>query len=413
MTPDEKRAPEKRPSKQFSADYHAGPVYTLSFAHFAHDLNGAYLAPLLPLLRAKLSTTLAAVGLLTVFMELPWLLTPVFGYLYDRIRGRLVVALTPAASAAAIGLLGVSDTYALMALLLLCAGASSMAFHLPSVRMLQECAGRRLGLAMSIYTAAGELARALGPLLVVWAVGIWGLPGSWRLIGIGLGTSAFLAWRLRVDEDAFGSGGGERASASIAEVWRALRHLMLPLCGTIFFHILLYDIYYVYLASLVDEVGYSLELAGAAQSARAAAGFFGAFAGGIWSDRFGRRRTIVVALALAAAGTVAMALLIEGGAIALILPALLLAGFMLSVCNPVVMAVVVEYEPRYAATATGIYMLLALVTRMIVTVAAGAIGDQWGLPTTFALAGALTPLGIFFALRLPGPRTRGAPAKRG
>ncbi|MCY3836598.1 MAG: MFS transporter [Anaerolineaceae bacterium] len=389
--------PAEQPATE--STFRPGAVLTVSFAHFAHDLNGAYLAPLIPLLRAKMGISHTAIGLLVVLMQLPSLLNPFLGYLTDRFNAWLIVALTPAISATAIGLLGQTDHYAVLAVLLICAGASSMAFHLPVVRMMHEAAGNRVGLAMSIFMAGSELARALGPILLVWVVSIWGLEGTWRLIGLGLATSLLLFWRLR----------GERVSQlprsvdpKIGQVWAALRGLFLPLSGVLFFHGLLFHTFSVFLASLVDEAGFSLQWAGAAQTSWSLAGFVGAFIGGALSDRVGRRITIAGSLVLAGLATFFLALVMNSGMLALILPGLLLSGMMTSLSNPVLLAVVVEHEPRYAATSTGIYMLLELLTRMTVTLVAGAVGDSQGLAASFALAGALSLCGVFFVGRLPG-----------
>ena len=379
--------------------FRPGSVLTVSFAHFAHDLNFSYLAPLLPLIRAKLAISHTAVGLLTIFSLLPSVMNPLLGYLTDRFNAWLVVAITPTISAVAIGLLGITDHYAIMALLLICGGASSMAFHLPVVRMLHESAGNRVGLSMSTFMAGGELARALGPLILVWAVGIWGLEGTWRLISLGLATSVILAWRLH--------GKGEthlprKATPSIIRVWGALRSLFIPLSGVLIFHGLLFHIFSVYLASMVVEAGFSLEVAGAVQTSWSLAGFTGAFIGGTLSDRIGRTITISTSIALGGLSTFILALVIHSGILALILPLLLLAGMMTSLSNPVLLAVVVEYDPRYSATATGIYMLLEIATRMAVTLIAGVVGDAQSLSASFALAGILSLGGITFVRRLPG-----------
>ena len=379
--------------------FRPGAVLTVSFAHFAHDLNFSYLAPLLPLIRAKLAISHTAVGLLTIFSLLPSVLNPILGYLTDRFNAWLVVAITPTISAVAIGLLGIADHYAVMALLLICGGTSSMAFHLPVVRMLHESAGNRVGLAMSAFMAGGELARALGPLLLVWVVGIWGLEGAWRLISLGLATSVILAWRLR------GQGAPQisrEAAPGIVRVWGALRSLFIPLSGVLIFHGLLFHIFSVYLASMAVEAGFSLEMAGAVQTSWSLAGFAGAFIGGALSDRIGRSIAISASIALGGLSTFLLALVIHSGLLALIIPCLLLAGLMTSLSNPVLLAVVVEFDPRYSATATGIYLLLEIATRMAVTLIAGAVGDALSLAASFALAGILSLVGIMFVRRLPG-----------
>ena len=56
-------------------------------------------------------------------------------------------------------------------------GVSVAAFHAPAPAMIGRVSGVRIGLGMSIFMASGELARAAGPLIAVWAVATWGLEG--------------------------------------------------------------------------------------------------------------------------------------------------------------------------------------------------------------------------------------------
>ena len=56
--------------------FQTGKVITVSFGHLVHDTYSAFLAPMLPLLIAKLGISLSMAGLLDVTRKIPSLFTP-------------------------------------------------------------------------------------------------------------------------------------------------------------------------------------------------------------------------------------------------------------------------------------------------------------------------------------------------
>ena len=154
-------------------------------AHFVHDSYTAAIPVLLPVLMEKLSLSLTLVGTLTAMLQLPAVLYPFIGYLADRVSLRYFVILAPGITATLVGSLGFATGYVELAVILFAAGISVVCFHAPAPAMVGRLAGSQVGKGMSLFMAAGELARAVGPLLAVWAISAWTLDGYFRVSFIG------------------------------------------------------------------------------------------------------------------------------------------------------------------------------------------------------------------------------------
>ncbi|MEZ5012074.1 MAG: hypothetical protein R2744_11050 [Bacteroidales bacterium] len=63
--------------------------------------------------------------------------------------------------------------------------------------MVKKISGNRTGMGMSFFMLGGELARTLGPLIIVAVAEIWGLKGTLRMIPFGLVASFMLWLKLR------------------------------------------------------------------------------------------------------------------------------------------------------------------------------------------------------------------------
>ena len=77
------------PSEEFQTSH----VVTITGGHFTHDTFTAFLAPLLPALIEKLSLNFSQAGSLSAFMQMPAVITPLIGYLDDRVNLRLLLIL--------------------------------------------------------------------------------------------------------------------------------------------------------------------------------------------------------------------------------------------------------------------------------------------------------------------------------
>jgi len=153
-------------------------VMLISFAHFAHDVFSAFLAPLLPLIIEKLGLSLSMVALLDVIRRIPALFNPLFGLIAEKRDVKYFVILTPAITAISMSLIGLAPSYTFLIILILVSGISSALFHIPSPTMVKMASGDRTGTGMSYYMVGGELACTVGPLLATAGVSWWGLEGA-------------------------------------------------------------------------------------------------------------------------------------------------------------------------------------------------------------------------------------------
>ncbi|NLG96311.1 MAG: MFS transporter [Chloroflexi bacterium] len=374
--------------------FQTGKVATVSSAHFVHDIFSSFFAPLLPVIIANMSLTKTAAGLLTVFYNGPSLLQPFIGHLGDRVNLRLLVVLGPSIAAAMMTLLGIAPSYAILALLLLVAGISSAGLHAIGPVIAGTLSGSQLGRGMSFWMVAGELARTLGPLIVVGAVQLLTPRGLPVLMIAGFAASIALYFRLRSVPD-------YRPAASRPMSWgSALRHMrpiLLPLALVIAARSLLFSCLTTFLPTFLTEEGANLWFAGASLSVMEGAGVVGALFGGEISDRLGRRRILAIMTA-AAPLAVLLFLNVQGW---LKFPVLLLVGLTLLSTTPVLMALVQERGRENRALANGIFMALNFVLFSVGIIAAGALGDFFGLRAAYYTSAAVMLAGLPFVFMLP------------
>ncbi len=374
-----------------TAAFPYGPVLTVALGHFIHDTFTAFLPPLLPWIIPRLGLTLAAAGSLTLFVQLPSLINPFIGYLADRVRLRWLIILAPGLTATLMTLVGLPESYVLLAAILTLTGLSVAAFHAPAPALVATLAPRRTGLGMSLFMAAGELGRTLGPLLAVAAVGWWGLGGLPRLAVVGWVTSAVLAWR-------FARWAEPRPRPTpLREALPRMARMLAVLAILILGRAALVGSLGTFLPTFLVRMGWSEAAAGRTFALYEFAGVAGALVLGSRSDRLGRERTLALAQGLGALLTLAL-VLTPGAARVAILP---LLGFTLLAVQPIFLALVQDHFPDFRATANGVYLMLSFLIRPLATTAVGALGDAFGLAAAFGVAAAVALLSLPALKALP------------
>jgi len=387
-----------RPAEKSPEAFQARKVATISLTHWIHDTYTAFLPPLLPEFITKLDLSNTGAGTLSVFLQLPSLLQPLLGHLGDRRDLRWLIVLAPAVTAVTMSLLGIAPNYALLALLLATAGASSAAFHAVVPVLVGQLSGKRLGFSMGLWMVGGELGRAFGPLIVVSAVKWLGLAGTPWLMLAGLLATALVASRLR---------GLPVTAARRAESeqrprlgWHGLQRLLFPLIGFMTIRAFVLAALTTYLPIYMIDTGADLWLAGVALTVLEVAGVVGAFLSGGLSDRLGRRRMLMGAVLC----TSVLMFIFVYSAGWVQFPLLLAMGFFAISITPVVMALVQESAPENRALINGIYMALNFGIRSLIIIVVGMLGDWLGMRTTFLVSAGLALLAIPCAYWLPERR---------
>jgi FSR family fosmidomycin resistance protein-like MFS transporter len=375
--------------------FNARTVLLLSGAHFVHDAYPAFIGVMLPLLIDKLSLTIGQAGLMATGIRWTTMLQVPLGYVADRVDSRYLVIVAPAVTAICASSIGLAPSFAAVFALLLLAGISHAAFHPASAGVVTRISGGRWGRGMSFYMTGGELGRALGPLFIAAVLAAVGLAWSWIAVAPGLVASLLLYARLR----------GARSvrfhhpPGAVAESLRRSQRGLVPLGFAIVFQSVAHTAVSSFVPTLAVLEGADIVYAGGAVAAYEVGGTLGSFAGGILSDRFGRRAVLAWGIVLGLPA-LAAALLLGPGLLQLIV--LGLGGFSVLSASAVQVVAMQELLPDNRSLATGLFYFVSSAASIATLIGIGSLADQAGLQTAMLAGMVVAALALPAILRLPG-----------
>jgi len=368
-------------------------VLTIVSAHFINDTYSAFLAPFLPGLIAKLTLSYTQAGSLSAIMQLPSLLNPIIGYLDDRINIRSLVILAPAVTATTMSCLGIAPSYMSLMVLLFITGLSIAIFHTPSPTMVARASALQVGKGMSLYMAAGELGRTIGPLIASWGLLTFAFDGMLPLAIPGWIASLLLFIRFR------GVKVHIEKQTGFHEVIPTAVRLFLPIGGIVFLRSFLVTGMGIYLPTLLEGEGAGIWKAGIALAIYQFAGVCGAVLGGTISDRLGRKPVLFVVSSLA---PIMVFIFLKSFGWQTIL-VLILAGLLSLSAQPIMLAIVQDQLPNHRSVGNGIFMAISFICLSLSAVVIGMIGDKFGLHQAFIWTTLMGLLAAPFVWILPKP----------
>ncbi len=370
-------------------------VVTISSAHFIHDVFSSFLAPILPLLIDKLGFSLGLAGILSMIQRIPSLLNPFVGLAADKLPMRYLLIAAPSVTAISMSLLGVAPTYSFLVILLLMMGIGASMFHVPAPVIIKSVAGDRVGKGMSFFMFGGEVARSVGPIVILGAVSLWGLEGTWRLIPIGLLASVILFFRLRnfrISETFKKKEKNDKITKTLKEVY--------PLFGNIaaatFFIALMKGALTAFLPTFITMKGESVWAGGIALSVFQLSGAAGSFLSGTISDRLGRKNTLLIIVLLAP--VFLWGFILTDGILAVIF--LILLGLVSFGTTPILLAVVNNLKSERPAFINGVYITINFFIGGGAILLIGVLGDLLTLNLTYKIVGTTILLAIPFIFRI-------------
>ena len=376
----------------------------LTYIHFSHDLCLGLLAALLPLIRESLGLSYLQSGLLLSALTITSGLSQFpGGWLGDRFSRHKVIAIGLAGIGLTTLVIGLSPAYYPMLVILIIMGVFSGAYHPSAVSVLSSQVDyNRRGKAIAFHMAGGSIGFAVGPILG----GIIADVTRWRFAFIILSIPAMIAAPLMfkklrqptIAKDSSSSGRlsikdattpqSKRQNISIIQVLRPIAivcsltiamHLVTG-CAMAFIPIYLVDKHNVIPA-------YAAMLLGIARGG----GIAGSLLGGWLSDRWDRKRTIL--LALTAIGPILYLLTTLPFNAGLIIT-LILFGLLMYMRSATIQTFLMDNTPPYLrATIYGIYFGMAMEGVSLIQPVAGYFMDVFGIAEVFNGI-ALTSLGL-------------------
>ncbi len=356
-------------------------VFTISFAHLSHDTFSAFLAPLLPLLIAKLEMSLFMAAFLDIARRIPALFNPFLGLIAEKTGAKYFVILTPAITAICMTLIGLTSSYVVLFILLFVAGISAAFFHVPSPTMIKESSGDKVGTGMSFFMVGGELARTIGPLVATAAVSVWGLEGIYKLMPLGIIASIILYVKLK-DFDTNRPIGKPKEKGDTKKLLKKYFPFFIVIGSFILFQSGMKSALTLYLPVYLVNQGESLWYAGISLSILQSFGVLGTLVSGNLSDKIGRKHTLIIA---SIGSAISMGLFIYFDTI-FILP---LVGLFLFATGPVLMATVQDTSSHMPTFMNSMYMSINFGVSSLIVFGVGILGDNIGLDLTYIICNIL------------------------
>jgi FSR family fosmidomycin resistance protein-like MFS transporter len=349
-------------------------IIGLTLVHFIGDFYSSFINPLLPVFAEKFALTLTEIGVLAGLSRfLAFIVQPTVGYLADYFRTRFFVLGGPLLGIVFIPLVGVAPSYLVLLVCISLGSIGSSMFHPSTAGMISTYAGRHFAFSMSVFNTGGTLAFALGPLLITYLVGTYGLEVSPVTMIFGLAVMIVL---LKIVPPPQGEGLAHLGFiTSIKEVlgseWKAIILIWVVMVLRAFVS----NSFRTFIPVLYAHEGYSLVAIGAVISLFTVAGAVSGLAAGHLSDRVGYKPIFYLTHGLAGP-SLFLLLYLQGN---WVFCGAFLAGFFSMATLPLGMAMAQELAPKGRSMVSSLMMGLAFGLGGIMMPLTGKLADIFSI----------------------------------
>lgn len=387
----------------------------ISVAHLTNDMIQSILLAIYPMLQASFQLSFTQIGMITLVYQLSAsLLQPWIGLYADKRPLPYSLAAGMGFTLVGLMLLSVAPGFYFVLLAAVLIGTGSSVFHPEASRVARMAAGRRHGLAQSLFQVGGNLGSALGPLLAALVI----LPNGQASIAWFAVAALFgivLLWRIgnwyRDNRHRLAPRPARAASAADAGEALARRRQRQRVLGTLAILGTLIFSKYFYLASLhsyftfylMDRFAVSVTTAQLYLFAFLGAVAAGTLAGGPIGDRIGRKIVIWVSILGVAPFTLLLphANLMWTGVLVVIIGLILASAF------SAIVVYAQELVPGRVGMISGLFFGFAFGMAGIGAVVLGRLADATSIGFMYQVCAWLPLLGVV-AFWLPDLRTRPA-----
>jgi FSR family fosmidomycin resistance protein-like MFS transporter len=385
-------------------------LLAIGSCHLINDMQQSLLVAVYPTLKSEFNLSFAQIGLVTLTYQVTAsLLQPIVGVLADR---RPAPFSLPAGSVfTLLGLLGMAaaPTFSLVLAAACVLGMGSSVFHPESSRVARMAAGKRPGLAQSVFQVGGNIGSALGPIGAAVVVSTWGRQsvgafGAGALLSAGILLGVALWCRRHARETA---ARGKPAPHLAGRGGVSIRKLIAPLAILLvltfskFIYVTSITSYYTFY--LVHRFGVSVGNAQVHLFAFLAAGAAGTLAGGPLGDRFGRKQIIWFSIA----GALPFALALPYASLFWTGVLSVAVAFVLASAFPAMVVYGQELIPGRVGMVSGLFFGLSFGAAGLGAGLLGRLADAAGIEAVYRACALLPAIGLL-GLLLPELRGRSA-----
>jgi len=381
-----------------------GVIVAISVCHLLNDMMQSLLPAIYPQLKTELSLSFSQIGLVTlVYQVTASILQPLVGLYADKRPTPLALPGGTLFSLAGLVVLSAAHSYWLLLVGAALLGMGSSVFHPESSRVARMAAGRRHGLAQSMFQVGGNAGSALGPLAAAVVVVRWG-QSSLAFFALLALLSCAILWNVGRWYRHHGLARLSRGRAARAALPTLPRGKVI---GGIAILLALIFSKYVYLASLtsyftfylIHRFGVTVEVAQLHLFAFLAAVAVGTIAGGPLGDRFGRKYVIWFSILGALPFTLALphvGLFWTG-------PLTVAIGLILASAFPAIVVFAQELVPGKIGMISGLFFGFSFGMGGLGAAVLGEVADRAGIEAVYAVCAFLPAIGLL-AVLLPDNR---------
>jgi len=363
----------------------------LAGGHALTDMYINFLPALLPVMAPRLDLNLTLAGIvISGSLIAANLAQPVFGWLFDIHPSSRWLVWPVVLSGLLMCASVLSTGYYVFLALTLVAGVANGVYHPAGSTYTYQLDPYNRGVLMSLFSSAGALGYAVGPVVVALLVDRWSLNALfWALVPaavfvIGAFTTRLSGlkpnpkrWNIRQARTVFR---GAILILTWTMILRAWGHLVLS----------------NYLVFYLEKAGYSYQAAANLLTWFLAVGAVGGIIAGKLSDSLGRTRIIVVSMLLSA--VFAGLFLYTNGLWSVLF--LMACGLTVHAPLPVMVVLCQEYLPESVGIAAGLSMGFAWGVGSLGALVNGIVADHWGLSASFWVAALILLAGAVLATGL-------------
>ncbi|WP_257009197.1 MFS transporter [Bacillus sp. 7884-1] len=378
-------------------------LFIIGLCHLLNDAIQAVVPAMFPILEKSMGLSFTQLGIIAFSLNMvSSVLQPVVGFVTDKrpMPFALPIGLTLTLG----GVLGMAfaPSFGMIVLSVIFIGLGSAVFHPEGSRVAFMAAGKRRGLAQSIYQVGGNTGQALAPLITALILVPLGQQGaSWFSLVAALAVLLLIYianwYKQRLVENLPILKKKNSMSSKKAGLSKKVKQSLFLILLLIFarsWYISGMTNFYAFFA--IEEYSLTIKESQLFLFAFLIAGAFGTFFGGPLADRFGKKKLISVSMFL----TIPFSILIPFVPSFIAFIFLMLTGFILMTNFSVTVVFAQELVPGKIGTMSGLTVGLAFGMGAIGSVGLGYLADLFSMSAMVSSIGFLPLLGLL-AFLLP------------